>query len=99
MTQSICASLSAPLSRFVAMTSTAEKPSAKGKVLASECQRQHVGHRLDALRGVDEEIRAAVLPQQLPAPSTRHQHLTVEVDARERDQATAAGGVQRGHQP
>ena len=47
---------------------------------------------------VDQQVGAAVLPQQLPAPPARHQHRAVHVDAGEGDQPAAAGGVQRRHQ-
>src|SRR5579859_3275198 len=98
MIQSICPSESSPPSRLVRMTSTAPMALTATLVLAAERQRQQVDHRLGALDGVDEQIGAAVLPQQLPAPSTRHQHVAVRVDAGERDEPSAAAGVQRGHE-
>src|SRR3954466_8802987 len=95
MTQSIAASLSVPPSRLVRMTSTTSNDeSVKGKVLATERERQHFDHRLDALGRVDEHVGSAVLPQQLPAPSARHQELAPEVHAGERQEASAAGRVQ-----
>src|SRR3954452_18598182 len=100
ITQSIAASLSVPPSRLVRMTSTTSKAvSAKGEILPTEREGQDLGHRLGPLGGVDEEVRAAVLPQQLPAPPAGHEHVAAVVDAGERDEPAAAGGVQRRHQP
>src|SRR6266536_995189 len=48
---------------------------------------------------LDQQRRAAVLVQQLPAPTTRRQQLPVVIHAGERDQPPAAGPVQLGHQP
>ena len=42
----------------------------------------------------DEQLRAAVLPQQLPAAAARHQRFAVPVDAGHRHQAPATAGVQ-----
>ena len=50
-------------------------------------------------RRLDQAVRPAVLPEQLPAPPARHQRLAGGVHAGERDQPAAAGGVQRGDQP
>src|SRR3954451_13048225 len=81
------------------MTSTASKALAKGQILPAEGERQHLGHRLRAVGGVDEQVRPAVVPEQLPAPTARHQHIAAEVDTAKRDEPAAAGGVQRGDQP
>ena len=43
---------------------------------------------------VDEHVGSAVLEQHLPAPSARHQHLAVGVHTRQRDQPSAAAGMQ-----
>src|SRR4051794_26372341 len=83
------------------MMSTTSKFSAidVAEVLTSEGERKHVDHRLHAFGGVDEQVRTAVLPQQLTAASARHEHVAAEVDAGEGDQAPATGGVQGRHQP
>ena len=58
-----------------------------------------VGEQLVERAGVEEELGAAVLVEQLAAAPAGDQRLSATVDAGHRDQATAAGGVQRRHQP
>ena len=55
-----------------------------------KAMRQHLGHRPDAVGGVDQELGAAVLPQQLAAAAARHQHVARAVHAGEGDEPAAA---------
>ena len=57
-----------------------------------------VGEQLAEGAGVEEQLGAAVLVEQLAAAPARHQRLPAAVDAGHRDQAPAAGGVQRRHE-
>src|SRR5699024_7207204 len=82
------------------MTSVASKaslmlPTLTGQVVGAERLREHPGHGADSPWGPAQQRGAAGLPEQLPAPSARHQHLTLAVAAGERDQAPAAGADQR----
>ena len=53
-----------------------------------------VGHRHDAFRGPDEQIESTVLPQQLAAPTTRHNRRAVGVDADEGEESASPAGDQ-----
>src|SRR4051812_15618519 len=72
---------------------------AKGKVLPPEGERKNLDHRFDAFGGVDQQVGAAVLPQQLAAPPAGHEDVPPEVDAGEGDEPSATAGVQRRNQP
>ena len=47
-----------------------------------------------ARRVVDQHVRPAVLEQHLAAPAARHQQVARAVHARQRDQPSAAAGMQ-----
>ena len=81
-----------PRSRLVVMTSTASKPrhARADQVVGAEGVGQHLGHRLDAADGLDQQVGPAVLPEQLPAAAARHQRVAVLVHADHRHQPAAA---------
>ena len=60
---------------------------------------ERVGEQLAEGASVEEQLGAAVLVEQLPAPPAGHERLAATVDAGHRDQAAAAGGVQRRDEP
>src|SRR5690554_1829757 len=114
MTQSIWASLSTLPSRLVTITSTASNGSVVGVVMVllvwarslsarhqivrSEGLGEHVRHRDDPAGHLDQEVRPAVLPQELAAPTAGHQVVACAVDAGEGDQTAAPTHVQGGHE-
>jgi hypothetical protein len=73
------------------ITSTALNASlAKWEILPAEGERQYLDHRLGAFGGVDEQVGPAVFPEQLPTPTARHQHVTMEVHCDEGDEPATA---------
>ena len=92
-------------SRLAMITSTASKSRVRSPSTASRSSRAEglaAAPRSSAyaVRGVDQQVGAAVLPQQLAAAAARHQH--VAVGRRRRRSATSRPPpvrVQRRHQP
>src|SRR6478609_7449264 len=69
------------------------------EVLGPERLRQHLRHRELALGSEQHAYRTAVLPQELPAATAGHEHLTVAADAHHRDEPPPAGSVEVGDHP
>src|SRR5690606_1951126 len=69
-----------------------------GEVLRAEGLGQHLRQRPDARRGLQQQVRAAELVQQLPAAAARDEDLAPAVHAGEVREPAASGALQLGDQ-
>ncbi|OAK52621.1 hypothetical protein A3K89_07375 [Rhodococcoides kyotonense] len=68
------------------------------EVVGTESSREKPRQRSRAVVGIDEEIAAAELVQQLSTAPARHQPRSAAVAAGECNQPATAGGMKVGHQ-
>ncbi len=73
--------------------------SALRQSLGVERSGQDVAHRAHRAVAVDQEVRAAGLPEQLPAAAARHDGVAQSGACRHRDESPSPAGVQRRDQP
>jgi hypothetical protein len=69
----------------------------RGELLLAESIRQHVAERTYPARGIDQQRSSAVLPQQLPASTARHDDLVPRIAARDCNEPATSRRMQRRH--
>jgi hypothetical protein len=102
ITHSICSSSRTRPSRLALMIDTASGMVVHAsfvEVVGAECVREQLCQPTRPGGGIDEQIRAAELVQQLPAPPARHEDLASGIATGKGNEPAPAGRVQVRHQP